>query len=394
MAKANEPGIVSICAVLSLAFLNGGTQMLSPAVASLSAQFPDLPYTSVTMIITIVNIVMLPVLLASGAIAGKRIKFRPLCLFGTAVFTVGGVIPFFFSDSYAIIMASRVLVAIGAGCVISLPATLAFLLFKGEKAQLVQGWSNAASSIANTIMMLVVGVLASISINLIWLSHILGALSFLLVAIGLPEPAPAASSAESEGSGTKEKLPAAVWGLFLACIAAMVGMYPVFINSSLIITENGWGGADLAGVCNAVSSAGSILAGVIFGKLYAKAPRFTPAFSAGLGAVGSLAMFLAPSAIVLFAGAFLVGWGFMQYFCYLMGAAGLIAPSSRTAIAMSGLLASNNIAVFIAPSVVSAIQTLMGASDYQTPFAAYVALWAVVGIATFIWFPERKHLHS
>lgn len=141
MRNNNEPGLATILAILSLAFLNGGSQMLSPAVASLSEQFPSLPYSSITMTLTIVNIVSLPILLLSGAVAGKKIRFRSICLFGTALFAIGGVLPFFIRGSYELIMASRILVAIGAGCVISLPATLAFRLFSGDKAQLVQGWS-------------------------------------------------------------------------------------------------------------------------------------------------------------------------------------------------------------------------------------------------------------
>ncbi len=390
MPKSNGPGALTVLAVLSLAFLNGGSQMLSPAVASLSAQFPELPYASVTMIMTIVNIVTLPVLLVSGAVAGKVVKFRPLCLFGTAVFAAGGIIPFFVQDSYAVIMASRVLVAIGAGCVISLPATLAFRLFTGDKAQLVQGWSNASSSILGAIMMLVVGFLASISIDLIWLSHLLSVVSFLLVAFALPEPEPLASAEGADGAVAKEPIPLAVWGLFAACIVAMAGMYPVLINSSLIIVDNGWGDADLAGTCNAISSGGSFLAGAVFGKIYAKAPRFTPLLSAIIAAVGSIALFVAPSYPVLVVGAFLVGWGFMQLFCYLMGAAGIIAPSSRVAMVMSGLLAANNLAVFIAPLISSAIQGAMSTASYQTPFIVYAAIWMLLGIALFLWYPEKK----
>lgn len=389
MSKTNEPGALAVLAVLSLAFLNGGSQMLSPAVASLSSQFPDLPYASITMIMTIVNIVTLPVLLVSGALAGKRIKFRPLCLFGTAVFAVGGVIPFFLQGSYSVIMASRVLVAIGAGCVISLPATLAFRLFSGDKAQLVQGWSNASSSIMGAVMMLVVGFLASISVDLIWLSHLLSALSFLLVAVALPEPEPVETIA-GESSANKEPLPFAVWGLFLACIVAMVGMYPVLINSSLIIAANAWGEAGLAGTCNAISSAGSFIAGAVFGRIYAKSPRFTPLMSAFVAAVGSFVLYLAPSYPMLVVGAFLVGWGFMQFFCYLMGAAGVITPPSRMAMVMSGLLAANNLAVFIAPHVSSAVQLALSVGDYQTPFVVYSIMWMLLGIAMFLWFPEKK----
>lgn len=391
MSKPNEPGALAVLAVLSLAFLNGGSQMLSPAMASLSAQFPDLPYASIAMIMTVVNIVTLPVLLISGALAGKKIKFRPLCLFGTAVFAVGGVIPFFLQGSYSVIMASRVLVAIGAGCVVSLPATLAFRLFSGDKAQLVQGWSNASSSIMGAVMMLVVGFLASVSVDLIWLAHLLSALSFFLVAIALPEPEPV-EVVDKGRSGDKEPLPLAIWGLFLACVVAMVGMYPVLINSSLIIAENAWGEASLAGTCNAISSVGSFIAGAVFGRIYAKTPRFTPLMSAVIAAVGSFVLYLAPSYPMLVAGAFLVGWGFMQFFCYLMGAAGIITPPARMAMAMSGLLAANNLAVFIAPHASSAVQLVLSASDYQTPFVVYAAMWMILGIVMFLWFPEKKTL--
>lgn len=389
MQKNNEPGLATILAVLSLAFLNGGSQMLSPAVASLSEQFPNLPYSSITMILTIVNIVSLPALLLSGAIAGKKIRFRAICLFGTAIFAIGGVIPFFVRGSYELIMASRILVAIGAGCVISLPATLAFRLFSGDKAQLVQGWSNASSSIFGAIMMLAVGFLASISVDLIWLTHLLSVVSFLLVAFALPEPKPVECK-EKTGAGKADKFPVSVWGLLIACVVGMVCMYPVLINSSLIIAENNWGDADLAGTCNAISSLGSFFAGVVFGKFYAKFPRFTPLFCVILASAGSLMIFIAPSYPLLVLGSFLVGWGFMQFFCYIMGAVGVVTPPSRIAMAMSCVLAANNLAVFIAPHVSQVIQNLVGTASYQPPFLVYAALWLIMGLIVFVWHPDAR----
>ncbi len=386
--------MITILAVLSLAFLNGGCQMLSPAIASLSEQFPNLPYSSITMILTIVNLLSLPVLLISGSLAGRRIRFRTICLFGTAVFAIGGIIPFFIRDSYAVIMASRVLVAIGAGCVISLPATLAFRLFTGDRAQQVQGWSNAGSSIVGALMMLLVGVLATISLDLIWLTHLLGVVSFLLVAFALPEPekpAPVAVSEDGE-KPKKDKMPVALWGLLFACVFGMVCMYPVYLNSSLIIVDNGWGDADLSGTCNALASVGSFVGGVIFGKFYSKFPHFTPLFCTILAAVGCLSVFLAPSYVLLVIGAFLTGWGFMQFFCYIMGVVGIIVPPSLVAFAMSCVLVANNLGVFAAPYCSTFFQFVMGTATYQPIFVIYAILWLAMGVVMFLWHPDKKAL--
>lgn len=51
---------------------------------------------------------------------------------------------------------------------------------------------------------------------------------------------------------------------------------------------------------------------------------------------------------------------------------------------------ANNLAVFIAPHVSTAIQLALSAGDYQTPFVAYAVIWAVLGIVMFVWYPEKK----
>ncbi len=372
--------------------------MLSPAVASISAEFPELPYASITLILTIVNVTSLPILLLVGSVAGNRIGFRPLCLFGTLIFSIGGTIPFFIQSSYATIIASRVLVAIGAGCVISLPATLAFRLYSGDKAQLVQGWSNAASSIMGALMMLVVGLLATISTKLIWLSHLIGITSFLLVTFALPEPSRKGGFdqkiRECDAGEPVQKvsapMPKAAWGLLVATVLAMVAMYPILLNSSLIIVDNAWGDADASGASNALSSIGCFFAGLLFGRIYAVAPRLTPLLSGIAGAVGSIAVFAAPTYPVMLVGSFLIGWAYMQLFCYIMGAAGIIVPPSKTAFIMSCILAATNLAVFVAPHVATFIQTVVGSTSYQLPFVVYAVIWIVLGAALFAWYPESR----
>lgn len=238
-------------------------------------------------------------------------------------------------------------------------------------------------------MMLAVGFLVSISVDLIWLSHLLNVVSFLLVAFALPEPEPIEYE-KAKGTAKTDKFPMSVWGLLIACVAGMVCMYPVLINSSLIIAENNWGDADLAGTCNAISSLGSFFAGVVFGKFYAKFPRFTPLFCAILASAGSLLIFIAPAYPLLVLGSFLVGWGFMQFFCYIMGAVGVVTPPSRVAMAMSCVLAANNLAVFIAPHVSLLIQNAIGTANYQPPFLIYAALWIIMGLIVFVWHPDTK----
>ncbi len=395
MEKTKEPGVLALLAVLSLGIVSGCSGMLTPAVASIAAEFPDMPYESITLIMTIVNIVDLPIVLVVGMIVGKKIGFRPLCLFGTLVFSLGGIIPFFAAGSYPIVMASRVLVAIGCGCVMALPATLAFRIFKGEKSQLVQGWGNATASVASALMMMVVGQLAALSIDLIWLSHLIGILTFVLVLVGLPEPAKEDTSANAEATKSeKTRTPFAAWGCALFGLVAMILMYPVLINSSLIIVGNGWGDAGIAGICNAVSTVGCFLAGMVFGKLYAKLPRITMLSSGVIAGLGSLLVFFASGFIMMAIGVFMVGWGYMQIFCCAMGAAGIITPPAKMAFVMSLMLIASNLAVFIAPFVAVAIQTAMGATGYQEPFVVIAVLWAIAGVVLFMWNPQGRAIQK
>lgn len=392
MSHGKDAGAFAMVAVFSLGAVVSGGSMLNGTVATIAAEFPELSITTISLIATINSIIACPVMLVVGLVVGKRIGFKPLAILGCVLFTVGGLIPAFVTGSFAAIMASRVIVAIGVGSLMSLPMSLAFRLFEGNRAQQVQSWYMSINNIILSLLTMLVGVLAAASVNYIWFAHLIGLVTLLIVLFGLPEPAKAedeAAGGEGAKDGVKARIPAAVWVLVLLSFACNVLVFPVYINTSLIVEGNLWGDAAASGMCVSLVAFGGFFGGLVFSKLYAVTPRWTALISALIAAVGALLMLTASNLYMVAAGAFVSGWGYLQFFCGVTAATGVVAPASRTAISMSLVMIALNVGIFVAPYAVAGLQAVMQTANYQLPFGVMLVLWVVVGAFMSLWFPNN-----
>jgi MFS family permease len=388
-----------LLAILSMAIISGGSGMLGGAINVIANAFPELPFTTIALVSTIVNIVACPVMLLTGAIVGKRIGFRPLALLGIALFTVGGSIPAVIAGNFAAIIVSRVIVAIGVGCVQSLPLTLAFRLFTGNKSQKVQSWSVAVNAIATSLLTMLVGFMATIAIDIIWLAHLLGAICLVLVFFGVPEPkkeelTSKVEDREESKPATRDKMPLPIWAFAIMSILAMAFVFPVYVGTSTILDANGWGDAAVAGVCIALSAMGCFFGGMIFSPIYLRLRRWTATVAAIIAAGGSVLMLTANGLIMFMIGIFINGMGYMQFFNVLTASTGELAPPSRVAIGMSLMMVTLNLGAFVSPYIVATVQSIMGTTSYLLPFAPFAVLWLVMGLLMSLWYPQNARKKS
>lgn len=64
-------------------------------------------YSTVLMLSTIVSLMVIPCSLISGAIAGKKIKYRSLAILSLVLALVGGIGPYFIRNFYCVFGVSR-----------------------------------------------------------------------------------------------------------------------------------------------------------------------------------------------------------------------------------------------------------------------------------------------
>ena len=133
-------------AVLSVFFVQMGIGTITPALASIAAAFPAIPFTTLLLVSTGAVLISVPATLISGRLAGNVIKYKTLLIIGMVLFIFGGIAPYFMTDFFAI-LAVRAIFGIGLGIVTPLGAALIIAFFDGEVRAQMMGFGNVAANV-------------------------------------------------------------------------------------------------------------------------------------------------------------------------------------------------------------------------------------------------------
>ena len=99
---------------MSAFFINNVPMIIYPAIHSISAMFPEVPLSTMTLVSTMTALMTVPFSIIAGALAGRKVRYRTLTVLSAALIVAGGVAPYFNSGLYFILV-SRVVAGIGVG---------------------------------------------------------------------------------------------------------------------------------------------------------------------------------------------------------------------------------------------------------------------------------------
>ena len=206
-----------------------GIVSLIPVIPQLFAQFHDVPHADylVPAIITAPSICIAALSLLAGWTA-DRIGRRKLFLAALLVYAFIGCAPLFLNDLKTII-GTRVLLGIAEAIITTCVATLMGDYFKGAERQKWLSWQNAAGSLMATGLIIVGGILGSISWHGPFAMYAL-ALPIFLVALRLTwEPLPATEDVE-DGVQKEANAPFPVAPMLLVYAVTLFGAIIFFVE--------------------------------------------------------------------------------------------------------------------------------------------------------------------
>ena len=240
--------------VLAIGLQDSASACVSPAIASIAAAYPDVPISTVQLLVTLPSITVCIVSILYGWLS-TRINPRTLVIAGLTMFIIGGVAPAFLDD-FNMILACRALLGMGAG--LTLPACDSIIprLYEGRMRENMMGWNMTAGAIGVTIMVFAGGHLAAIDWHLSFLGYCIGIVSWLLVVLLLPKIPMVKSELEGEDSAPKigEIVSDIKWLVWVEIIVYFVGnMFATMVTSNLSLFVEGSGLGTPADSGNALS---------------------------------------------------------------------------------------------------------------------------------------------
>lgn len=289
-------------AILFVSALEMGGMGLQPALADIRVAFPNISDMWLQEMSNWPGFAMLVGCLLSTLLATKISK-KVLCQIGVAFVAAYAVLGFLFNSTFIQLMMWQSVLGLGFGFLMPTSNGIIAEQYNEEGRSKIMGIQDLFTNGGGMYLTLLGGFLASIKWNYTYLAFLYALIPLILGCIYFPADKPAKASGEKGHL----KIAPITW-LYGVIIFLFINSYGVMgANISFIITERGFGNAALTGTAMAIFLVGGMVGGLIFNPFERKLNKFVLCCGFVALVIGFLVIYFAPSLIVVYIGAFIVG---------------------------------------------------------------------------------------
>lgn len=370
--------------VVSMVSLNLSGVVAGSAIASIAQSFPDIPISTVQLLMTLPGLGSLFVTLIAGQLAMKISK-KTLSLLGIALITIGGLLPSVFNQSIYGMMLCSIVLGSGLGFVTTINPMLVSEYFDGEERSSVMGMSTGATSLGGMILMALGGVLGASNWRHLYWVYGIGVLVFLIILFCLPKDKPRLNNPDlqvKKQSAIKmiKELNPYTLVIYVAIFVMVVAYNAYMANLSLVVFEKQIGDTALVGLINAVGTVGGILAGFGFAVIRKLTKPNTLAFGFICTGLSLLITYLGQHLVFLIIGAILSGIGMVAVMASSPFLLSMLSKPHHIPIVMTIYAFVNGLAGAFAPTIISSLGVAVGGPSL---FFGFV-IATVTGLVLFI----------
>ena len=347
-------GILSLCAV-ALSYMS-----LSPIIASIAADFPQVNETLPQMVFTLPSFLFIACSPLCG-IAMSYIDKKVIALGSLICYLVGGLFPFFFNSSIWQLLIGSAIIGVGTGLLMPLINGFIVQYFVIDERASLMGMNAIFTALGAMIFIFIGGQLARFGWRFTYLTFLLVLVIILIVLVCLPKGEPQ----KAEGSKAGEKTSAFemnhyILGLFVIGIIYFIIQNSFNTNSSAYVVNILGEDPAMASMITLVNTIGGIAGGMTFKTIAMKFRNQIETVTMAVVTVGFFLTFFVHSNVIFIIGSILIGYGFA-----VMNAAGSYLLSLNTrpetnAFTVSIYLAITNFGAAISPIIVNMGADLFG----------------------------------
>lgn len=381
MADRKNTGVLK-CAILTMSFVQMGTNGIAPILAQIAAEFPSASSSAIQFLMTFPSIFCV-IFTMLAALLSNRLPKRILALAGLSIVAAGGILACLFHGSLAILFVWAAFLGIGIGMTAPIAPSLINELFSGAERQTLLGLQNSAANVGSMLMTFLGGFLAAAGWNFGYLVYLLGIPGILFTLKGVPART---VSAKDAGEVRRPPFRLVILPEMLIAFVFLMLFSSGPANLSMLVEERALGGTAVSGVMSTLFLLGGTIAGILYGRIAGKLGEKTIPLGGILLAVGALLISAAGNVFVLSAGCLIAGSSISLVMPSCMGAASRLPGYETLSSAM--ILSSSNVGVFIMPLLTSATAVITGSGATSYRFVAVALIAAVLAVITAL--PRRK----
>ena len=370
--KMKNNKLILKIALLSCPLVTASANAIAGNIPEIAKSFPEVPLSTIELMTTIPSLFVMLTILASPVVSAKTGRKTAIAA-GAFLCGIGGVLPFFIQNIY-LMLAARALFGIGSGLISANLLILILSFFEGEERSSMIGLQGSIGGLGSLLATFIAGRLLVFGWNVSFLTYLIGFAVCVFVLLFIPE-----TENEDEEKKRTERKPE--WGKiffwsFLSFFSVNLATFFVIKGSSLI-TGYGYGTVQDGSTVIMCISAGSLLAGAMYGKIYAGLKEMSLVLFYVMSAVSFVIGGVSQNLMLTFAAAFVLGYGYLAFVPFLQEKAGVYGSSGTTV-----LLVMQSLGSFVTPYFGTFLNLFT--EELKIQFLICAALYAVLTVTAVI----------
>ena len=353
--------------VLAIAFITGfNITGIMPVLSMISEKYPEQSTSTVQLLQTIHYALLMAASLLVGVLSARFSK-KKIVLAGVLMVGIFGFLPFFF-DSFAVLMACRILIGFGYGLASPMIAGVIAEFGAPEKQAGYMGLNVVGMGIGAMTGNLLGGILAGNGLRFFYLIYLLAFAGGTVILALLPDTPPASKNKK----GTLGLKPVVLFLSIMTFLHAMlINAYGT--NISMYISDRVSTDPQVSGIATAVNAACAMCMGMLFSRVLNFFRKMTLPFAVFAAAAGFAALLFIPGMPGILIGSGLCG---VSLSCFSAGGAYMVmvSVSPEEVAGANGIYGVfNSLGGLIAPLVLGKAAMQMGGNTPENQFTAAMA---------------------
>lgn len=361
-------------AIMCLALTDVGVGATTPALATIGAAWPDVPFSLIQLIASIpaIFVGLIPALLYAPLV--KVMKKRSIMWVGIILFLIGGIGPAFIHPNIYVILFLRILLGISTGLLTPMGLDLIYDFFEGHEQRTMLGWSSAAMGASGILFQILGGFLSAIRWDYTFYAYFVSVIFFIISVAFLPEPAKKVQ--QQAADIPKEKLPGAAWFYVAVTFLNGVFFFVAITNSAYVLVGEGMAQPAQIGLMFSVLTAASVVIGLLFSQLFKLMKHYILAGTFLCGAIGLFLCYSTHSITVFTVGLFLNGLCLGGSTSAVWAKFGELIPAIKIPLAISLGVSAINLGEFFQPIIFN-LFTVPGRAPFMYGWIGFAALFVI-----------------
>lgn len=360
---------------------------ISPILGALNEKYHQYGTSTIQLLQTMPYLLLMVGSLLVGWWTTKASK-KKIVLLGLLIIGTCGILPFF-SDSFYLLFASRLLIGFGFGIVSPMNTAIIAEMFEEKDRAGYMGLHVVGMGVGTMVGNLLGGMLSGFGYRFFYLVYMIAFVAWFLVQFLLAETKPV----KTENAGAM-KLNAAVYAISFASFAHTLFINAYSTNIGIYISQNITKDTTVAGLATTVNAIFALLIGATFAKVSGLLKQYTVACSIFAAAIGYGALLLVPGMPGVYIASALCG---VSLSCFMAGCSMLISISvePQAVAKASGVFSViGGIGGLIAPIFMgNAASAVLGENTAPNQFTIAFIGMLVLGITVFLLTAKKNKVH-